>query len=245
MKRMRIVFSTDNYWPRISGMAVAIDALTDGLTELGHEVYVLAPEYPNARDFDEKRRDSNIIRFPSIKLFFLEEDRLVSPLQKRAVYHAIRSVNPDIVHVHTEFSMGVYASQYAEKHDIPLIYTAHTYWEEYVNYISFLPNFLIRKFGENLRNLPFKYDCFITVPSSAMKTVLQSYSNKKPIRIIPTGIVKKEFGGLGSEGARIGSAVITSITATCIFFEIIGPILTKIGLKKAGEIDADRGGQDE
>jgi Kef-type K+ transport system membrane component KefB len=53
-------------------------------------------------------------------------------------------------------------------------------------------------------------------------------------------IVKQEFGALGVEGAKIGSAVITSITATCIFFEIIGPILTRVGLKKAGEIGEDK-----
>ena len=57
-------------------------------------------------------------------------------------------------------------------------------------------------------------------------------------------IVKQEFGTLGGEGARIGSAVITSITATCIFFEILGPILTKIGLKRAGEIQADQDQQE-
>jgi len=34
----------------------------------------------------------------------------------------------------------------------------------------------------------------------------------------------------------IGSALITTITATCIIFEIIGPILTKVALTKAGEI---------
>jgi Kef-type K+ transport system membrane component KefB len=34
----------------------------------------------------------------------------------------------------------------------------------------------------------------------------------------------------------IGTAALTTITTTCIFFEIIGPILTKFGLKKAGEI---------
>ncbi|UCB47434.1 MAG: cation:proton antiporter [Spirochaetota bacterium] len=49
-------------------------------------------------------------------------------------------------------------------------------------------------------------------------------------------IVKHEFSELGSYGAQIGSTLITSITATCIFFEIIGPILTKIALKKSGEI---------
>ena len=56
-------------------------------------------------------------------------------------------------------------------------------------------------------------------------------------------IVGKDFAGLGaineagiSHGTEIGIKVITTITATCIFFEIIGPILTKIALEKAGEI---------
>lgn len=38
--------------------------------------------------------------------------------------------------------------------------------------------------------------------------------------------------------AAIAAALITSITATCIVFEIVGPILTKIALTKAGEINA-------
>ena len=51
-------------------------------------------------------------------------------------------------------------------------------------------------------------------------------------------IVKNEFSKLGSAHAdAIGTTVITTITATCIFFEIIGPILTKIALGKAGEIN--------
>jgi glycosyltransferase involved in cell wall biosynthesis len=193
---MKIVYSTDNYWPRISGMAVSIDAFKEGLANLGHDVYVFAPDYPKASEFDKKAGDVNVIRFPSIKLFFLEEDRLVSPLQKRAVFSAMRSIKPDIIHVHTEFSMGRYASQFAKNHDIPLIFTAHTYWEEYTNYISFIPNFIIKKFGKNLRNLPYKYDGLITAPSSAMKNVLLSYSNKKPITIIPTGIVRDDFSGV-------------------------------------------------
>ncbi len=51
-------------------------------------------------------------------------------------------------------------------------------------------------------------------------------------------IVKHEFSGLGDWGARIGSTVITTVTGTSIVFELIGPILTKIGLQKAGEIEA-------
>lgn len=61
-------------------------------------------------------------------------------------------------------------------------------------------------------------------------------------------MVKQDFSGVGKvvEGAgesavtvgdQIGTTVITTVTATCIFFEIIGPILTKIALTKAGEIN--------
>jgi Kef-type K+ transport system membrane component KefB len=54
-------------------------------------------------------------------------------------------------------------------------------------------------------------------------------------------IVKHEFGLLDAKydiphAAMIGSVVLTTVTATCIFFEIIGPILTKVALSKAGEI---------
>ena len=54
-------------------------------------------------------------------------------------------------------------------------------------------------------------------------------------------IVKHEFTQLNARynaphALAIGSSVLATITATCIFFEIIGPILTKIALKKAGEI---------
>ena len=58
-------------------------------------------------------------------------------------------------------------------------------------------------------------------------------------------IVKHEFKPLGkmidglgiTTGEQLGIIVITTITASSIFFEIIGPILTKIALTKAGEID--------
>ncbi|NRA38990.1 MAG: hypothetical protein HRU15_12675 [Planctomycetes bacterium] len=57
-------------------------------------------------------------------------------------------------------------------------------------------------------------------------------------------IVKHEFQGIGAitesgqrTGEILGSTVLTTVTATCIFFEIIGPILTKYALNKAGEIN--------
>jgi Kef-type K+ transport system membrane component KefB len=61
-------------------------------------------------------------------------------------------------------------------------------------------------------------------------------------------IIKHEFAGVGAvagtingvpvtTGDIIGTTAITTITATCVIFEIIGPIFTRIALKKAGEIN--------
>ncbi len=49
-----------------------------------------------------------------------------------------------------------------------------------------------------------------------------------------------ELAGSGDHIAMIGANVLTTVTATCIFFEIIGPILTKIALTKAGEIPTEK-----
>jgi Kef-type K+ transport system membrane component KefB len=56
-------------------------------------------------------------------------------------------------------------------------------------------------------------------------------------------VVKNRFQGLGpvindaglTMGDHIGNIVFTTITATSVIFEIIGPIMTKYALKKAGE----------
>lgn len=52
-------------------------------------------------------------------------------------------------------------------------------------------------------------------------------------------LVSQEFAAIDSETAQaIAASVVTTITATCIIFEIIGPITARIALKNAGEIDS-------
>jgi Kef-type K+ transport system membrane component KefB len=56
-------------------------------------------------------------------------------------------------------------------------------------------------------------------------------------------IVSHDFAQLGRQynipdAARIGAAVLTTVAATSIFFEIVGPILTRFALRRAGEIES-------
>ena len=54
-------------------------------------------------------------------------------------------------------------------------------------------------------------------------------------------IVRNEFAKIGTPHAeQIGISVLTMTTATSVLFTIVGPILTKIALEKAGEIPKSR-----
>lgn len=74
------------------------------------------------------------------------------------------------------------------------------------------------------------------LPKSIKKYLGMGILSQAGVAIGLALIVKSEFIEYGSHGAYIGATVITTVTATSIFFEIIGPILTKIALTKAGEI---------
>jgi len=59
-------------------------------------------------------------------------------------------------------------------------------------------------------------------------------------------IVRQEFGLLAEQhglphAAKIGAATLTTVTATSIVFEILGPIAAKVALDKAGEIPESGG----
>jgi hypothetical protein len=49
----------------------------------------------------------------------------------------------------------------------------------------------------------------------------------------------EQYEGL-DRAAALGANILTTITATCIVFEIAGPIGAKIALAKAGEIGAEK-----
>ena len=42
---MRILMTTDVYFPRINGVSTSIKTFHKELTELGHEITLIAPEY--------------------------------------------------------------------------------------------------------------------------------------------------------------------------------------------------------
>jgi glycosyltransferase involved in cell wall biosynthesis len=191
---MNIVYATDQYWPSISGVSVSIDSFKRELEALGHSVFLFVPDYPGAYELDKKRGKRNIFRFKSYTLFFNDENRLVYRREKKNAFQVLDSLKPDVIHVHTEFTMGKIASSYARKHNIPLVITAHTNWEELIHlYVPFIPTTLARLYCRHRMRKRYNKANMVVVPTSLMELLLNLYFVHTPIRIIPTGVNRDEL----------------------------------------------------
>ncbi|MGM0608545.1 MAG: cation:proton antiporter [Candidatus Muiribacteriota bacterium] len=49
-------------------------------------------------------------------------------------------------------------------------------------------------------------------------------------------IAHQELAGISSEAALIGNKIVTLVAATCVFFEVLGPLAAKYALEKSNEI---------
>lgn len=188
---MRIGIFTDCYKPQVNGVVTSVQVLSEELTRLGHDVFIITIHVPNHKDQEE-----NIIRLPSIPFYKWKEFRLAMPIHLPA-YRQIRDLDLDLIHTHTEFSIGLFGRYIAQKRGIPLLHTYHTMYEDYTHYVSgFKPGKkLIRKMIIKSSKLYVKKHTALIAPSSKTKRALESYGVKKPIYILPTGIDLKHFQG--------------------------------------------------
>ena len=123
---MRILFVTATYLPTVNGVSYHLKTLKKELERLGHEVYILAPSYPNYKDTEK-----NIIRYPSLPNPFVKKYPVGVPLVS---LKKIKKINPDVIHTHHPLIIGRLAAYLAEKLKRPLFFSAHTQYEQYLNY---------------------------------------------------------------------------------------------------------------
>jgi len=195
---VKIAIATDNYWPRVSGMAVSIDTFRQALEAQGHELHVLAPAYPDMDpDIDVKAGRKNVTRFRGHAFWVSREDPLVWPSEMRAIYDLLDRVNPDVVHVQTEFTLGLIAGRWAKHNGVPLVATFHTFWQDYIsNYAKFLPWKVTRWLVRSVSRRIGRTADAVVAPTSRMRDVLLGYGIEAPITVIPTGFQEACFAGV-------------------------------------------------
>ncbi|MBR7926690.1 glycosyltransferase [Aerococcaceae bacterium zg-ZUI334] len=179
---MNIGLFTDTYFPQVSGVSTSIKSLRDELVRQGHFVVIFTTTDPNAAD----REDETIIRLPSIPFVSFEDRRIAYAGFDKALRTA-RRFKLDLIHTHTEFSLGLSGLYVASRMKIPVVHTYHTLYEKYTHYI--LDGDLIQaKHVGALTKLFCNQVDGIIVPSEMTYAKLREYGIKSDIRVIPTGV---------------------------------------------------------
>lgn len=128
---MKIAIFTETYFPFISGVVTHIEMLKNCLVENGHEVLIVTTS-PKARCHFVK---DGVLYCPAIPLKRIYGYGISNPLNIQRLL-IIKDFNPDILHIHTEFSMGIFGIYAAKKLKKPIVYTLHTMYDDYMFYVA-------------------------------------------------------------------------------------------------------------
>jgi len=180
---------SDVYFPRINGVSTSIQTFKQELESLGHKVYLIAPEYPEAADLD-----STILRISSKRVVFDPEDRMMRFSEILANLEQLRQLNFDIVHIHTPFVAHYAGVRIARELSLPCVATYHTLFEEYLyHYIPWLPKQLLRYGARRFSVSQCNQLAAAIAPSSVIVSLLTDYGVKCRLEILPTGIKAEMF----------------------------------------------------
>ena len=195
---MNILMMTNTYLPHVGGVARSVHTFSEEYRKLGHNVLIVAPEFTELESSDAPVSEANVVRLPAIQRFngsdFSVRLPLLSSFDERLTQFA-----PDIVHSHHPFLVGDTALRFAAGEGLPAVFTHHTLYEQYTHYVPFdspgLKQFAI-ELGTRFANL-----CDgVIAPSESIAALIRQRGVESPIRVVPTGIDLKAFGG-GNGGA--------------------------------------------
>ena len=189
---MRIGLFTDTYPPFINGVSTSVYMLKKALEKEGHTVFVVTMNDKSLHyDFDE---NDTVVRVPGLQIG-LYDYRVTTVYPLRAL-NIIRKWKLDVIHSHTEFSVGTFARVLARQFNIPLVHTYHTMYEDYIYYIT---GGYFDRTSKKLLEYLTKFYCDKTaneliVPTKKTYDLFkEKYEVNKNIHIIPTGIEIERF----------------------------------------------------
>lgn len=190
---MRIGLFSDAYLPDINGVVSSIATLKAALEKLGHTVFVVSNHNGINVKYDA---ENHILCLPGLEVKKFYGYKMSNPIQLRGKEY-IRKMDLDVIHVHTEMGIGLFARQMAKKYNIPLVYTYHTLYEDYLHYVNPKDFQTVDQAGRRvvryLSKLAGNGPMAVIAPSNKTKKALQSYGVKTPIYIVPTGIDLSDF----------------------------------------------------
>lgn len=123
---MKIAIFTDTFSPQINGVTNTLERMSDYFSGNEIQYKIFAPKY-------EADDDREAERFYSLKFHFYPDCRIALPNIFR-INQTLSEFKPDLIHLMTEFNMGLTGMRYGQKNNIPTISSYTTNFSQYTDY---------------------------------------------------------------------------------------------------------------
>ncbi len=181
---MNICMMTNTYLPHVGGVARSVSTFADQYRRRKHRVLVVAPEFPGRPP--PARAEAVVERVAAIQNFNGSDFSVRLPLAA-ALSTRLEDFKADIVHAHHPFLLGETALRVAATKNVPIVFTHHTKYEDYVHYLPFDSDAL----ADIAVDLPTRFANLcdgVIAPSEGIARLIRRRGVTVPIGVVPTGI---------------------------------------------------------
>ncbi|MHA0035208.1 glycosyltransferase family 4 protein [Deinococcus sp. PESE-13] len=198
---MRIGIVTATYLPSRNGVATSTALFAQGLRERGHEVRVFAPRHPQATGDAEPGVYRLNASFAGAQALGAPADYpvMLAPGPLLSARLPLRGV--DVWHTMHPFLAGQLALRWGRLSHAPVVYTAHTQYDEYIHYAP-LPSKVSRAMiHPHVSALARRMDA-VLAPGRAMVDMLRRYGYGGEIELLPNPVKLASFLGVSGDAFR-------------------------------------------
>ena len=192
---MNILMMTNTYLPHVGGVARSIDRFSRRYRSLGHHVQIVAPEFDGM-----PASEPEVIRVPAVRHFNRTDFSVALPVPRK-LESRLQAFKPDVVHSHHPFLVGGTALRVAHTHDLPLVFTHHTRYEDYTHYVPG-DSALMKRFVKNLATNYANMCDQVFAPSESVANLLRERGVTTAIDVVPTGVEVDLFADGDGVGFR-------------------------------------------
>ena len=192
---MKILITTDSYYPQVNGASVFGQRLAAGLRDRGHDVMVVAPA-TSVRSGYHEVAGVKVFGVRSVPVFIYKGMRIVVPVEiERTTLKVVQDFQPDVIHVQGHFPVSEAVIRNAKKAGIPVVGTNH-FMPENLTHYAHLPASLDARLRRRLwRKFRRVYEDLdqVTTPTRTAAEYMKRNGFSREIKVISNGIDLERF----------------------------------------------------
>ena len=178
---------TDTYLPTVNGVTYTVRTWRDAWAGRGGRMPVV---YPADGGYEPSAGEHPV---PSVPFPFYSGFRFGWP----QVPDVVAGTDPDLVHAHTPFTLGLAGRRLAAARDLPLVVSYHTPAREYARYISDAFAGVLRRAADGYERWFFGDADAVVVPTETAAAQVDAAGT--PVHVVSNGVDVERFGPVDDE----------------------------------------------